>query len=352
MSHPFWGPVKKVSQRDIAQMTGCSQALVSLVLNGKVEGVAEGTYRRIWECAERLGYRRRGAEERLDGKVPPTVGYVLRSPLRLAATSNFFSEVLEGLDEYLAGNLARTTFLGAEDDLARRPLRQLLERDSGFRGIVVMGEVADECLHDLLTLRQPVVYISARAPGLCHSVNANEFAAAEAVVRHLLEHGHRRFSFFSSTTPPSRSREREMAFRAALRVYGDGAEVVSTFSAPVADRAHGWSMTEEILALPPERQGTAWVCVGGMVARGVSDALSRLAPERRATTAIASLDRTQICFHEQPTITAAGTDPRLLGREAGKLLLGPARQDAVMRDLALPAELTVGETSVARTKAS
>jgi DNA-binding LacI/PurR family transcriptional regulator len=317
-----------------------------LVLNGKVEGVAEATYRRIWECAEQLGYRRRGAEERVDGKVPPTVGYLLRSPLRLAATSNFFSEVLEGLDEYLAENLARTTFLGAEDDLPRRPLKQLLEQDRGFRGIVVMGEVADETLHSLLALQQPLVYISARAPGLCHSVNANEFAAAEAVVRHLLDLGHRRFSFFSSTTPPSRTQERERAFQAALRIHGDGAEVVSSFSAPVADRTHGWSMAEEVLALPPEKQGTAWVCVGGMVARGVRDALSRLAPGRVETIAIASLDRTQICFHETPTITAAGTDPRHLGKETGRLLLSLTRQDAVKRDLALPATLTIGDTSV------
>ena len=46
---------KKVSQTQLARELGISQALVSLVLNGRRQGISPETYERIWAHAVKRG---------------------------------------------------------------------------------------------------------------------------------------------------------------------------------------------------------------------------------------------------------------------------------------------------------
>jgi LacI family transcriptional regulator len=61
-----------ISQQRIAQDLGVSQALVSLVLNGKRENISEESYQRIWNYALKLGYRPKGMK--LSGDQAPSTG--------------------------------------------------------------------------------------------------------------------------------------------------------------------------------------------------------------------------------------------------------------------------------------
>src|SRR5690606_2003791 len=60
-SPPFHRNMHKVTQKDIAQAAGVSQALVSMVLNGEVESsrVPAARCRQILAIAEKMGYRPR-----------------------------------------------------------------------------------------------------------------------------------------------------------------------------------------------------------------------------------------------------------------------------------------------------
>src|SRR6187402_2660226 len=53
-------PTKKVSQTQLARELGISQALVSLVLNGRKQGINAETYDRIWAHAVKRGYHPKG----------------------------------------------------------------------------------------------------------------------------------------------------------------------------------------------------------------------------------------------------------------------------------------------------
>src|SRR5574338_1372751 len=95
---------KKVSQQSIAADLGISQALVSLALNGRKEGINPETYQRIWEHALSLGYQPKGmvlqqspAEAR-----QKQVGFILRAGLRIHNQGSYFGLVLHGLHTALA----------------------------------------------------------------------------------------------------------------------------------------------------------------------------------------------------------------------------------------------------------
>jgi len=73
-----------ISQQGIARDLGISQALVSLVLNGKRENISEDSYRRIWEHAVKIGYRPKGMQPQGGHLTATNVGIILRAGLRLA----------------------------------------------------------------------------------------------------------------------------------------------------------------------------------------------------------------------------------------------------------------------------
>src|SRR6185369_12760572 len=111
---------RSVSQEQIARDLGVSQALVSLVLNGKRENISESSYERIWKYALKRGYRPKGMQANGERLATRTVGFILRGGVRLYTQSNFFSHVQHGLHSLLHDEGYLAVFLGAEDDLTPR----------------------------------------------------------------------------------------------------------------------------------------------------------------------------------------------------------------------------------------
>src|SRR5436190_7279901 len=92
---------ERISQQRIARDLGVSQALVSLVLNGKRENISAESYKRIWDYALKLGYRPKGMQTGGNHLATRNVGFILRAGLRLHTQSNFFSHVQHGLHQPL-----------------------------------------------------------------------------------------------------------------------------------------------------------------------------------------------------------------------------------------------------------
>src|ERR1051325_3480799 len=162
-----------VSQQRIARELGVSQALVSLVLNGKRQNINEGSYQRIWNHAVKMGYRPKGM--RLDGHETPAlgVGVILRAGVRLHTQSNFFSHVQHGLHAALLARGRHSVFLGSEDDPGSSGAQELL-RQHKVCGVAVLGEVSKKFILAVKSVQSNVVVISFALPGLCHSVMPNE----------------------------------------------------------------------------------------------------------------------------------------------------------------------------------
>src|SRR5258708_39225034 len=108
-------PKAKISQQRIARDLGVSQALVSLVLNGRKNGINPDSYRKIWDHAVRLGYSTKGmrAEATPGSMGPRQVGLIMRSGLHLANPSNLFTQAQHGLHAGMLPGGVSTVSLGA-----------------------------------------------------------------------------------------------------------------------------------------------------------------------------------------------------------------------------------------------
>ena len=337
---------QNVSQQRIARDLGVSQALVSLVLNGKRENISEESYQRIWSHALKMGYRPKGMK--LSGAQAETtgVGFILRAGVRLHTQSNFFSHVQHGLHEALLAKGYHSLFLGAEDDLGLRSVQQTL-RHHQLCGVVILGQVQRDFVTSIKAVQPNIVAISISYPGLCHSVMPNENEAIEQLVAHLVDLGHRQVGWIAGDKGLDYNRRRHDGLINSLAARGLKLNRKFSVDIDTGDRLAGWSAAEMLLKqITPKNSPTACVCANGSIARGFINCLMQRGWRIPEQMTVVAIDATRLCVEEYPQITGAHADPEKIGTTAAELLLKSAiDKNGVLSDVILPAQLTVRETS-------
>jgi LacI family transcriptional regulator len=335
-----------VSQQRIAKDLGVSQALVSLVLNGKRENISEESYKRIWDYAIKIGYRPKGMQMGANAASLTNVGFILRAGVRLYTQSNFFSHVQHGLHMALQQQGFNSVFLGAEDHLTDAALKQKLQRGNLF-GVVIMGEVDERVVRTIKKSRKPVVSISASHPGLCHSVLPNEAQAAELLAAYLVEQGHKSFAWLGGNKLLRQGAGRRAAVVGALRQRGFDLAEENAFDLPGGDRLDGRKAATAILERNSKKSlPTAWICFNALMARGALNLFTQKGLHVPEEVSVVAIDATRVCVEEHPEITGANADPEKMGAKAAELLFkNVGQEDESLTDVIMPAQLTVRETS-------
>jgi LacI family transcriptional regulator len=340
-------PSKRVSQSELAHELGVSQALVSLVLNGRKRGISPETYERIWARAVKRGYRPKGMHLAASpAGTARQVGIILRAPLRLNKPTMYFWHVQHGLHAGIEAREHTTVFLGAEDQLDGTKLRRVFSPGHAFRGIVLVGEVSRAFLDRLRKLGLRIVAVSARYPGLCHSVLGDEPQAMESLVQHLVSLGHRRIGWLGGNVGLGRHEARLRALKAALA--GAGLKLDSRYVAArkEGDRLDGIDAVRALLPLAQRKDfPTAFVTYNTLMAAGAVREFTREGWSVPGDISIASADFSPLANENKPSITAAGSNPEKLGEAAAKLVLEASDESRGFTDLMLPALLSRGETT-------
>lgn len=343
-------PKKRISQAQIAKEASCSQALVSMILNGRTKGVASESIDRVRAIAAQHGYSSRGIMGDAASERIKTVGYLLRSPLKLANKSNFFSHVHQGLHEHLSQRQIKTVYLGSEDDFTSGKQSLADHLPDSLQAIAVMGQVDHKLLDELRITGKPIVYISARATGKCHSVLSNEAESAERLVAHLHQLGHLSFAWIGGT-PTGRREERLSSLKDALAARGLQIPAEFNVATVGADRNQGFDAAQKIhqtanakgLEMP-----TAWVGFNALMARGAMNYLLQNGFKIPFDASFVAFDMTRVCAEERPEITSAGSDPEKMGGEAGRIIMQAIEGESEsLCDLTLPSYLKVRDTTAA-----
>lgn len=339
----------KVSQTQLAHELGVSQALVSLVLNGRKQGINPETYDRIWAHAVKRGYHPKGM--RLTSSPAQararSVGLILRAPMRLSSIGNYFGHIQQGLHRALATRDLTTVFLGAEDELNETKLAQQFHPTHAFQGVVIFGEVQRNFLDLLRRYERRIVAVSARYPGLCHSVLGNEPQALQQIVQHLAGLGHQRIAWIGGNRDLSRHTARFQAFKEALREAGLTLDARYTVFHQQADRSEGAEAMHDLMVHARRSDfPTAAVCYNSLMAHGAVRACLRQGWKVPADFSIAGADAPRTDATESPRLTAAGSDPERLGETAARLVLASTgAEDEPFTDMMLPSQLVVAEST-------
>ncbi len=308
------GPVGRVTLNDIAAHAAVSRATVSLVLR-KSPLVAEATRAKVDAAMLELGYVYNRRAANLRSGASRTIGLVLCEII----TPNY-AQFTCGIDDVLADEGYVAFITNADEDPIRQ--RDLLVRmqEHGVDGIVLVPaeDTRPDAMADAHCLGVPSVVAQRRVEGFPADYVGPDYAAGmELVTEHLISLGHRNIAFIGGVRRIAPLSERLAGFRKALRRHRLKSGPV--VPCPVLDRADGYAAARGLFA--GADAPTAVVCYNDVVAFGVMLALTERGLVPGQDVAVVGCDDVAEAGLHRPALTTFTTDPRVVGREAARLLL-------------------------------
>ena len=202
---------------DVAQAAGVGVATASRAVNGGTN-VSARSLKKVEAAIRQLGYQPNHAARILKGGRTKTVGLLVPS-----IADSFFASCAEAAgvvarlhDSLLivaVSNNDRATEMGSLAVLMRHRPDGLL--------LVPSGAGSRQLVSFVRTSAIPIVTIDRPIPGSgCASVLTDNFEAACAATRHLLEHGYRRILCFSGEPDLFTIRERIRGYRQVIEAAG------------------------------------------------------------------------------------------------------------------------------------
>ncbi|MDG4829018.1 LacI family DNA-binding transcriptional regulator [Solwaraspora sp. WMMD1047] len=235
---------RRVTQQDIARMTGVSQATVSLVLNGRADAdvrIAPETRERVLAAIRSTGYVADPIARRLADRHNRIIGVFTYESVFPAGTGDFYHPFLVGIEE-CAEQLGCDLLLLTSAPVAGGR-RRIFHRDNRLRladGCVLLGRSLDrDELTRLVTEGHPFVSVGRRddAGGPVPYVGADYPAATAELVHRAVATGHRRLAYLGQGAGPESHADRLVGFRAAVAEAGRTGTAVTGRHEPVADRS-------------------------------------------------------------------------------------------------------------------
>lgn len=310
-----------VTIKDVAREAGVSVATVSRALNGQ-PNVTAPVRARVQQVARELRYSPHHAARALSSRRSHTVGVVLPD-----LHGEFFSELIRGI-----GQAARARglhlLLSSDHGDAGEQGAALLAMRGRVDGVLVMAPTdgGTRFLSEYLAPGLPAVLINTPDPdGKRPWVGVDNHGGARAMVRHLVDSGHRRIAFIAGPADNHDARER-------MRGYGDELAASLPGTLPVVlegdfDEASGMRAAQRLLAC--DVRPDAVFAANDAMALGCLRALVHAGVRVPDDIALAGFDDIPLARHVHPALTTMRVDIADLGARALHVLLQPRRDDDV-----------------------
>jgi len=204
--------------KDVAARAEVSLTTVSMVLNGKAgSNIPPDTQARVVAAAAALGYRPNAMARSLRRQRSDTIGVISDE----IATTPFAGAMLQGAQDaaWAAGVVLLLVNTGRDRDMEARAIEIMVDRQVDA---IVYATMSHQVVSPQAALRDVrAVLLDARtADASLPSVVPDEVGAARSAVETLLQHGHRRIGWVTTTEPVPASIERLAGYRSVLDEHG------------------------------------------------------------------------------------------------------------------------------------
>ncbi len=219
--------MRRLTQRDIARMTGVSQATVSLVLNGRADGevrIAPETRDRVLRAIRESGYVADPIARRLAARDNRIIGVFGYEPVFGVGSAHFYHPFLVGIEEQAEAQGSDLLLLTSAPVVDGR--RRIFHEGNRLRladGCILLGRSLDpEDLQRLLEDGTPFVSVGRRddAGGPVPYVGADYPSAVEELVLRAVDLGHSRMAYLGEGGGPESWADRMLGFRRATAAAG------------------------------------------------------------------------------------------------------------------------------------
>ena len=300
-----------VTIKDVARRANVSVATVSRALNGH-QNVADEVRKRVLSVADQMRYSPHHAARSLSSRRTQTIGVVLPD-----LYGEFFSELVRGIDQVAREqglHLLVSSYHGhpQEQGAALRAMRGRVD------GLLLMSPFVDDMdslAGDLPSSMPTVLMNTALADSDRPSIGVDNHGGAKAMMRHLLDAGHRRIAFIAGPEDNFDANERLRGYRDALAERG-----IEPWVLPGDfDEASGHRAGQALLAVA--QRPDAVFAANDMMALGCLFALNQGGVRVPGDIALAGFDDIPLSRYVHPALTTMRVEIAELGARAIRRLL-------------------------------
>ncbi|HJV94913.1 MAG TPA: LacI family DNA-binding transcriptional regulator [Albitalea sp.] len=329
-----------VTIKDVAREARVSVATVSRALNGH-SNVTPETRDHVLGVAARLRFIPSEAARTLISRRTHTVGALLPD-----LHGEYFSELIRGIDLAARARGLHLLVSSSHGDAAEAAaaLRAMNGRVDGL--LVMSPHVNADFLWGNVPEGLPAVLMNTRvAEGKHSSFAVDNYGGAFAMVRHLVERGHKRIAFVAGPDSNFEAQERLRGYRAAL------AELLPEAHEDVLQgdftQESGWRVGNQVVALT--ERPTAVFASNDMMAIGCLSAFNEAGLQVPRDIALAGFDDIPISRYVNPPLTTVRAQITELGALALDRLASSIEEPEriAVQHLTLRADLIVRQSTAA-----
>ena len=321
---------------DVARQANVSPATVSRVIQG-AKNVSPATRQRVERAIEELGYVPSAVAQSLRSKRTRSLALIVSD-----ITNTFWTTVARGVEDVAQQQGYSVLLCNSDENLAKQEHYLDFLISQQVDGVIIAPFDSDAQHLDKLRRRNiPTVVIDRRIVGWdVDSVWGDSLSGARALVRHLIDLGHRRIAAVSGPAITSTAEDRIAGYCMAL------AEAGIPLDPELIKRGEFRSTTGEDLTLELLDNGlqpTAIFAANNLIAMGVIDALEKRGLQIPQDIALVSFDDLPNASRLFPFLTVVAQPVYDMGVNAAQLLLSRLASEVPLRPrhVVLPVRLIV-----------
>ena len=321
---------------DVAKRAGVSPATVSRVMQG-AKNVSPATRERVEEAIEELGYVPSAVAQSLRSKRTRSLALVVSD-----ITNTFWTTVARGVEDTAQARGYSLLLCNSDENPAKQQQYLDFLISQQVDGIIIAPYSFDAGHLDKLRARNiPTVVVDRRIEGWdVDSVCSDSISGARALVRHLIELGHRRIAVLSGPALTSTAEDRVAGYCMAMVEAGLTLDPCLIRRGEYRSTA-GEELTHQVLdeGLEP----TAIFAANNLIAMGVIDALEARGLAIPQDIALVSFDDLPNASRLFPFLTVVAQPVYDMGLNAAQLLLSRLDSEGPLRPrhVVLPVRLIV-----------
>ena len=199
---------------DVASRAGVSTSTVSHVLNG-TRKVSPASVQAVERAVQELGYIPNTLARSLARSSTNTIGVAIS-----ALSNHYFSETVHAIETECAKHGYMMLFVDTHDDPEQELRVVMALHHRRVDGVILAPSNDSKALEYLRTNQIPAVLVDRMMSAQFDQVGVENTQATQALITHLIGHGHRRIGFIAGRTGFSTTDERVAGYKAALQAAG------------------------------------------------------------------------------------------------------------------------------------
>ena len=292
---------------------------------------------RVQRAIDELGYVPSVAARSLRSRQTFTLALIVPD-----INNTFWTTVARGVEDAAQGKGYSVFLCNTDENPAKQQSYLDVVISQQVDGVIIAPyDTGAENLEKLRRRNIPVVIVDRDINGWdVDTVRGDSVAGARALVRHLINLGHRRIAVITGPASTATAVDRVVGYHLALSEAGIAVEPTfirfGEFRASVGERE-----ADDLLRLP--QPPTAFFAANNTIAMGVIDAVGRHGLRIPHDVALVSFDDLPHATHLFPFLTVASQPVYELGVNAAQLLLSRLAEndDLPAREVILPTRLVV-----------